>query len=67
MGNGVIRRNTDKEDFALDMQLAFNDVMLDSDKTLRPTKLVSFDDALENFDGIQEQMVGENWEAHESR
>lgn len=67
MGNGVIRARSPREEYALDLMYAFNDALLDSDHSLRPTALVSVDDALEDFDGIQEQMVGQNWEAHESR
>lgn len=64
MGNGVIRRNSPTEDYKLDLMYAFNDALLDSDFSLRPTGMVSIDDALEDFDSIQEQLVGQNWEAH---
>lgn len=65
MGNGVVRERSAHEEYALDLMYAFNDTLLDSEHKFRPKYLVSFDDALEDFDGIQEQIVGQNWEAHE--
>jgi len=67
MGNGFVRERSSLEEYKLDLMYAFNDALLDSDISLRPTQLVAVDDCLEDFDSIQEQMVGQNWEAHESR